>query len=185
MNKSLVLPFKAISEAFVCWIDSAGESTAGLRGRIVSPDIVRLTEDENGDFAVQTAAIRNFDRIRITENRIDGKLTPIFSGKHIELVLRPAPVTAVTMASYQGSDAMTAEQSSARDESLQRERQQKGRERTVRDERAAERSDEHCIEQRNSGDEAHHGARHIARPPTPQEMQREYNPCGERGEQQQ
>ena len=45
MNKSPVLPFKAISEAFLSWIDSAGELTAGLRRRIVSPDIVRLTED--------------------------------------------------------------------------------------------------------------------------------------------
>ena len=89
MNKSPVLPFKAISEAFVSWIDSAGELTAGLRGRIVSPDIVRLTEDGNGEFAVQTTAIRSFDRIPITENRIDGKFAPVFSGKHIELVLRP------------------------------------------------------------------------------------------------
>ena len=70
-------------------IDSAGESTAGLRGRIVSPDIVRLTEDENGDFAVQTAAIRNFDRIKIAENGIDGKLTPIFQASTLNLSCGP------------------------------------------------------------------------------------------------
>jgi general secretion pathway protein L len=63
---------------------------AGL-GRFVSPHTARLTEDENGEFVVQTSGGANFDRVRILENGIEYNRAapPVLAGKHIDLFLRP------------------------------------------------------------------------------------------------
>jgi general secretion pathway protein L len=60
--------------------------------RVVSPRVVRLIEDDKGEFAVETAA--KFDpppaRVAISEGTLNApQLVPILKGSRIEIVLRP------------------------------------------------------------------------------------------------
>ena len=74
MSTKIVVIFNSIGEAFSCWIDSVADLAASLLGRFASPRTVRLVEDENSDFVVQSdqgAAAERFDRVRMSGGRID------------------------------------------------------------------------------------------------------------------
>ena len=53
MNERVMMMFALVNEVFFRWIKSVSELTASLLGRFVSPTIVRLVEDEDGEFVLQ------------------------------------------------------------------------------------------------------------------------------------
>jgi general secretion pathway protein L len=83
-----------ISEVFFQLIDSVGELTANLLGKIASPRTVRLVEDGSGEFILHADEKTksdnfNFGRLRISEGRLDYKpAAAAIAESHVELVLQ-------------------------------------------------------------------------------------------------
>jgi general secretion pathway protein L len=96
MNERVMMMFALVNEVFSRWIESVSELTASLLGRFVSPTIVRLVEDEDGEFVLQrpeaVGAVEFASPLRLFEDnlgqmRSKGPLAAL-SGSRIELVLR-------------------------------------------------------------------------------------------------
>jgi general secretion pathway protein L len=86
-------PFDTIGAILNAWTGSvAGAIIAGF-DRMVSPRVVRLIEDDNGGFAVETAA--RSENVPAHIDFADGALSgpnlgPVFRGSRVEIVLKPA-----------------------------------------------------------------------------------------------
>src|SRR6185312_9667773 len=96
MNERVMMMFALVNEVFSRWIESVSELTASLLGRFVSPTIVRLVEDEDGEFVLQRPeavdTVEFASPLRLFEDnpgqmRSKGPLAAL-SGSRIELVLR-------------------------------------------------------------------------------------------------
>jgi general secretion pathway protein L len=83
--------FAPIGEILGAWTGSvAGAIVAGL-DRAVSPRLVRLIEDENGGFTVESSAQRESvpARLAFADGTFSGpNLAPTFAGSRVEIVLR-------------------------------------------------------------------------------------------------
>ena len=81
-----------IGEGFSRWIDGVADTAVAWHGRLASPRVVRLVEDENGEFMLGSdrATDAQGEAVRITHGRITapGSLA-LLAGSHVELMLRP------------------------------------------------------------------------------------------------
>src|SRR5712691_9308062 len=88
----------AMAEAFSRWIDSSAGAIAAWLGRLDSPRIVKLVEDENGGFVLRAGeniAIQSpvDGTLNMTEGQIvstaPAEAATALSGTRVELILRP------------------------------------------------------------------------------------------------
>src|SRR5215470_9330132 len=95
MNTKPVVAVGSIGEVFSSWIDSVANLFAGLLDRFSSPPIIRLVEDQAGDFAIQASrAVPETNlapnRVRMIDGQIDGGgSAQTLAGSCVELVLHP------------------------------------------------------------------------------------------------
>jgi len=90
--------FPAIAQGFSRWIDCVSDTVATLLGWVATPRIIKLSEDESGEFVLQRdERTPNFgstpERIRIVGGQPDHAmptdLATALSGSRVELILRP------------------------------------------------------------------------------------------------
>ena len=91
MNTKASATVGSIGEIFSCWIDSVANLFASLLERFSSPDVVRLVEDQSGEFVIQAdrtvLGINSANsRIRLIDGQIDGGASTL-AGSRVELVL--------------------------------------------------------------------------------------------------
>jgi general secretion pathway protein L len=87
-----------IAQGFFRWIDAVAGTFVTLLGRFASPRVVKLVEDENGEFVLDAGeqiigSSSTDERIRIAEGRIVGAMSASVAmtveGSRVELILKP------------------------------------------------------------------------------------------------
>jgi general secretion pathway protein L len=87
-----------VAQGFSRWIDGVAATIVILLGRLATSRVVRLVEDESGEFVLYaqdqiTASGLTGERIRIVEGRVIGSMSErmaiTMKGSRVELILRP------------------------------------------------------------------------------------------------
>ena len=84
--------FQTIGAILNGWTSSVAAAIIAAFDRVVSPRVVRLIEDDKGDFVVETAAkSENFPaHIAFADGTLSApNLAPVFRGSRVEIVLQP------------------------------------------------------------------------------------------------
>ena len=85
-------PFQTIASILNAWTGSVAAAIIAGFDRVVSPRVIRLIEDDGGDFAVETAGKTEGmpSHVSFTDGALSPPdLAPMFKGSRVEIVLQP------------------------------------------------------------------------------------------------